>query len=127
MLKIYVGNLNFSTTEQAIRTLFEEHGEVTEVTVPLDRDTGRPRGFAFVSMTDDAAGRAAIEATNGQDLDGRKLVVNEARPPQPRTGFSSRPSRPGGGYGGKGGGGGYGGGGGGGGRGGDRRERRDRW
>jgi len=110
-MRIYVGNLNFDTTSDAIQALFAEHGEVEEVHMPTDRNTGRPRGFAFVTMPDDSAGKAAIEAVNGTDLDGRTLTVNEARPREER----------GGGRGGRGGGrggsrGGRGGGGGGGGR-----------
>src|SRR5690606_36743259 len=90
-----------------------QHGQVDEVAIVSDRDTGRPRGFAFVTMPDDNEARAAIEALNGQDLEGRALVVNEARPKAPGGGGR-------GGYGGGGGGrGGYGGGGGGS-RGGDR-------
>ena len=78
-MKIYVGNINFSTDEDALRTAFSEHGEVAEVAVITDRDTGRPRGFAFVTMPDDAAAGTAIEALNGKELDGRTLNVNEAR------------------------------------------------
>ena len=108
-MKIYVGNLSYSTTEDGLRAEFEAHGGVEEVAVITDRDTGRPRGFAFVTMPNDDEGRAAIEAMNGVDLDGRALNVNEAQP-----------KRAGGGGGG-GGGGGRGRGGGGGGGGGDRR------
>jgi RNA recognition motif-containing protein len=78
-LKIYVGNLNFDTDEATLRNAFAEHGEVDEVAVITDRDTGRPRGFAFVTMPDDTAARAAMEALNGKELDGRTLNVNEAR------------------------------------------------
>jgi cold-inducible RNA-binding protein len=77
-LKIYVGNISFDTSEESLRSAFAEHGDVDEVAVITDRDTGRPRGFAFVSMPDGAA-RAAIEALNGRELDGRTLNVNEAR------------------------------------------------
>jgi RNA recognition motif-containing protein len=79
-MRIYVGNLNYDTGENELRDLFAEHGEVEEVAIITDRDTGRPRGFAFVTMADDAAGKAAIEAVNGQEIDGRTLTVNEARP-----------------------------------------------
>ena len=107
MISIYVGNLPFSATEEQVREFFSAHGEVQRVHLVTDRETGRPRGFGFVEM-DDAEGRAAIEALNGQDLDGRPLTINEARPREERGG--------GGGYrGGGGGGGGYRGGGGGGG------------
>ncbi len=79
-MKIYVGNLNFSTTEEDLREAFAAHGDVEEAAIVTDRDTGRPRGFGFVTMSDDNQARAAIEALNGQDLDGRPLNVNEARP-----------------------------------------------
>jgi cold-inducible RNA-binding protein len=110
-MKLYVGNLSFSTTEETLQAEFGAHGQVDEVAVITDRDTGRPRGFAFVSMTNDGEARAAIEALNGMEIDGRTITVNEARPK----------SNGGGGGGGGGGRGGYrggGGGGGGGGRGG---------
>jgi len=79
-MKIYVGNMSYSTTEQILQDEFSAFGAVEEVAVINDRETGRPRGFAFVTMTDDDEGRAAIEAMNGVELDGRTLVVNEARP-----------------------------------------------
>ena len=112
--KIYVGNLPWRATDAQLTQLFSAHGEVTEARVVTDRETGRSRGFAFVSMTSADAARAAIAALNGHTLEGRALVVNEAneqsRPGGGGGGGGSR--RPGGGYGG--GGGGYGGGGGGG-------------
>jgi RNA recognition motif-containing protein len=77
--KIYVGNLPFSTTEDELRDLFGQHGEVHSVNVIEDRDTGRPRGFAFVEMDEDAAD-SAIAALAGAELGGRSLNVNEARP-----------------------------------------------
>jgi len=77
--KIYVGNLSFQTTEAQVRELFEEHGTVESLAWITDRDTGRPRGFAFVEMEESSA-NAAIKALNGQMLDGRELRVNEARP-----------------------------------------------
>ena len=80
MFRIYVGNLNFRTSEQALGDLFAQHGNVANVAIIADRDTGRSRGFAFVEMSDEAEGRAAIEALNGQEIDGRNLTVNEARP-----------------------------------------------
>ena len=80
MKNIFVGNLSFSTTEQDIRSLFEAHGSVDRVNIVTDRDTGQPRGFAFVEMTNDAEGERAIDAINGQELGGRALNVNEARP-----------------------------------------------
>ncbi|MCC6971744.1 MAG: RNA-binding protein [Phycisphaerales bacterium] len=106
-MKIYVGNLSFSTSEQALRSLFEQHGQVQSAQLVMDRETGRPRGFGFVEMNDSAQAQAAINAINGQEFDGRRLNVNEARPKAPGGG---------GGFGGGGGGrGGFGGG-----RGGDR-------
>jgi RNA recognition motif-containing protein len=104
-VKIYVGNISFNTDEAALRSAFGEHGEVDEVAVITDRDTGRSRGFAFVTMADDSAARAAMDALNGKELDGRTLNVNEARA---KTGGGA------GGGGGRGGGGGGRGGGGGG-------------
>jgi cold-inducible RNA-binding protein len=109
MANLYVGNLAFSTTEDTLRDAFSQYGTVTKVQVIMDRETGRPRGFAFVEMSDGAA--EAIAAMHGQQLDGRTLTVNEAKP---REGGGGRSG--GGGYGG--GGGGYGGGRGGGGGGG---------
>ncbi len=109
-MKIYVGNLSFSTTEDKLRQLFEEHGEVASATLVMDRETGRPRGFGFVEMNDAAQAQNAINALNGQNVDGRDLTVNEARPREDRAGGG------GGGFGGgRGGGsrGGFGGGGGG--------------
>ena len=79
-MKIYVGNISFETTEDSLRNAFTAHGDVEEVAVVTDRDTGRPRGFAFVTMPEDSAARAAIEGLNGTELDGRTLNVNEARP-----------------------------------------------
>ncbi|HQW09215.1 MAG TPA: RNA-binding protein [Steroidobacteraceae bacterium] len=86
MTTIYVGNLPFSATEQDVRALFEAHGTVESVKLINDRETGRPRGFGFVDMPQDAA-QAAIQAMNGRDLNGRPLRVNEAqeRPQRPRT------------------------------------------
>jgi cold-inducible RNA-binding protein len=79
-MKLYVGNLSFSTTEEALQNEFSAHGQVEEVAVITDRDTGRPRGFAFVTMNNDSEARAAIEGLNGTELDGRTITVNEARP-----------------------------------------------
>lgn len=79
-MKIYVGNLNFNTSESALRDLFAEHGEVEEVRIITDRDTGRSRGFGFVSMPEREQATAAIESLNRREFDGRTLVVNEARP-----------------------------------------------
>ncbi|MBN1140018.1 MAG: RNA-binding protein [Anaerolineae bacterium] len=82
---IYVGNMSFDTSEDRLREVFGAHGEVTSVNVITDRDTGRPRGFAFVEMATDQAANAAIAALNGQELDGRALKVNEAKPREPRS------------------------------------------
>ena len=79
-MKIYVGNLSYSVSQEALEELFSKHGEVEEVYIPTDRDTGRPRGFAFVTMPNAKEGQAAIAATNGQDFEGRRMNVNEARP-----------------------------------------------
>jgi len=111
-MKLFVGNLSFNTTQQTLEETFGQYGQVDEVAVITDRETGRPRGFAFVTMEDNAA-REAIEALNGQDLEGRSINVNEAKP---------RESRGGGG-----GGGGYGGGRGGGNRGGGGGRRSESW
>lgn len=100
-MNLYVGNMAFTTSEDRLREVFSQYGTVTKVQLIMDRDTGRPRGFAFVEMSN--GGEQAIEALNGKDLDGRTLTVNEAKP------------REGGGGGGRGGRGGFGGGGGGGG------------
>jgi cold-inducible RNA-binding protein len=78
-MKIYVGNLSYDATEEKLRQTFESFGEVTEVNVIMDRDTGRPRGFAFVEMSAQSEAAAAIDGLNGQELDGRTLKVNEAR------------------------------------------------
>ena len=79
-MKIYVGNLSFETVEDDVRGLFSQHGEVQEVTLITDRDTGRPRGFGFVEMRNDEEARAAIGALDGNEVGGRSIKVNEARP-----------------------------------------------
>jgi len=84
MSKIYVGNLPFSATEEAVRALFAQHGTVESVALPADRDTGRPRGFGFVEMSATDAARA-IQNLNGQEMGGRNLKVNEAQD-KPRNG-----------------------------------------
>jgi RNA recognition motif-containing protein len=134
MSRLYVGNLSWDTTEETLRFAFEQDGRaVKDVHIMTDRDTGRPRGFGFVEMANKADADAAFSAMDGQELDGRRIKVNEARERQPR------PSGGGGGYGGgggrggygggcgRGGGGGYGGGGGGYGGGGGRDRGGDRW
>lgn len=112
MIKIYVGNLPFRTTEGDLRGMFEQHGEVASAAVVLDRETGRSRGFGFVEMSNDDQAKQAIEKLNGYSMEGRALVVNEARPKEAGGGGGR------GGWGGGGGGGGSRGGGGGGDRGG---------
>jgi RNA recognition motif-containing protein len=82
---IYVGNLSFGATEESVRALFETYGAVDRVNIVTDRDTGRPRGFGFVEMANDAEGSKAIAGVNGKDLDGRTLNVNEARPKTDRA------------------------------------------
>jgi RNA recognition motif-containing protein len=102
--KLYVGNLSFQSTESSIQKAFSAFGNVQSINIITDRETGRPRGFAFVEMSSPSEAQAAIDGLNGRELDGRSLTVNVAKEREPRGG--------GGGYGG--GGGGYGGGGGGG-------------
>ena len=128
--KLYVGNLSFKTTEDELRAAFGQFGAVTDVYVAMDKMTGRPRGFAFVTMGTGDEAKVAAEKMNGVDLGGRQLTVNEARPKEERSGggFGGGGGRGfgGGGGGGRSGGGGGGwrgdrGGGGGGGGGGERR------
>jgi RNA recognition motif-containing protein len=85
-MRIYVGNLNYDTDEEGLRGLFTNYGEVSEVAVISDRETGRSRGFAFVTMPDDDSARQAIEAVNGSEFEGRTLTANEARPRGSGTG-----------------------------------------
>ena|ERR1051326_5510156 len=113
MKNIFVGNLSYGATEDGVRAMFEQYGAVERVNLVTDRDTGQPRGFGFVEMTNGAEADRAIAELNGRELDGRSLNVNEARP-KPERGF-------GGGGGGGRSGGGYRSGGGGGGR------SRNRW
>jgi cold-inducible RNA-binding protein len=86
MKNIFVGNLSFGATEQSVRTLFEAHGAVDRVNIVTDRDSGQPRGFGFVEMSNDSEGDRAISALNGKELDGRALNVNEARAKAERSG-----------------------------------------
>ena len=79
-MKLYVGNLPFSATEDEIRAMFDEFGSVVDLHIPMDRETGRPRGFAFVTMSSPEDGRSAIKSLNGREIDGRAITVNEARP-----------------------------------------------
>ena len=85
MKNIFVGNLSFSVTEQTLRSLFETYGTVGRVNLVTDRDSGQPRGFAFVEMTNNAEGENAIGALNGREVEGRTLNVNEARPKEDRS------------------------------------------
>ena len=114
--KLYVGNLPYSVTEEQLREMFSQVGEISDAAVVTDRYTGQSKGFAFVEMVSDEAAQAAIDKFDGQDMDGRAMVVNEARPREDRSGGGGRSGGGyggGGGRGGGGGGGGYGGGGGG--------------
>jgi len=86
MFRIYVGNLSFRTTPEALREHFAVHGEVLDVFIGTDRETGRSKGFGFVEMSSSAEAQAAINAMNGQQLEGRAIVVNEARPREERPG-----------------------------------------
>jgi len=131
--KLYVGNLSYNVRDDDLQQAFAQYGTVSSAKVMMDRDTGRSKGFGFVEMGSDPEAQAAINGMNGQALDGRAIVVNEARPREERPGgygnrggFGGGGSSGGGGYGGggggrSGGGGGYGGGGGGYGGGGNRR------
>jgi len=105
--KLYVGNLAYSVRDESLHEAFAQFGQVTSAKVMMDRDTGRSKGFGFVEMGSDAEAQSAINGMNGQDLDGRAIVVNEARPREERPGGFG-----GGAGGGRSGGGGYGGGGG---------------
>jgi RNA recognition motif-containing protein len=82
--KLYVGNLSYDVTDNTLRELFSQHGPVTEVNLMMDRVSGRPRGFAFVTLETKEAADAAVLALNGKDLQGRALTVNEARPREER-------------------------------------------
>jgi RNA recognition motif-containing protein len=109
--KLYVGNLAYSVRDDSLQEAFAQFGTVNSAKVMMDRDTGRSKGFGFVEMGSDAEAQAAINGMNGQALEGRAIVVNEARPREERPGGFGGGRSGGGGYGG--GGGGYGGGGGG--------------
>ena len=105
MKNIFVGNLSFGTTEDVVRSMFEAYGAVDRVSIVTDRDTGQPRGFGFVEMSNNTEGDRAISELNGREVDGRALNINEARPKEDRGGGGG-----GGGYRGRSGGGGGGGG-----------------
>lgn len=83
--KLYVGGIAYETSENALRDAFAQAGSVVSAMIIMDRMTGRSKGFGFVEMSSEAEANAAIEMWNGKDLDGRKLTVNEARPPEPRA------------------------------------------
>jgi len=109
--KLYVGSLSYNTTEEQIKELMSKSGTVESVSVITDKQTGQSKGFAFVEMANEEDAKKAIAEANDVELDGRKIIVNEAKPPKQRSGYG----RPGGGFGGGrpgGGGGGFGGGGG---------------
>jgi cold-inducible RNA-binding protein len=83
---IFVGNLSFGATEDAVRSLFEQYGAVERVSIVTDRDTGRAKGFGFVEMSSDSDAERAITSLNGTELDGRNMTINEARPKEDRGG-----------------------------------------
>ena len=89
-MKLYVGNLSFSTGENDLNDLFSAHGTVDSCRIITDRDTGRSRGFGFVEMSSKAEGEAAIAQLGGKEIDGRALTVNEAKPQEPRAGGGGR-------------------------------------
>jgi RNA recognition motif-containing protein len=89
--KIYVGNLPWRATDEQLEQMFAAHGQVAEAKIITDRETGRSRGFGFVTMNDASAAQAAIQAINGQPMEGRNLVVNEAHEQAPRTGGGRGP------------------------------------
>ncbi len=102
-MNIYVGNLSYDVTDADLRAQFEAFGQVASVNVITDRDTGRPKGFAFVEMGDDGEAKAAIQGLNGKEINGRNLTVNEARPKAERRGPGGGGGGGGGGRGGRGG------------------------
>lgn len=95
-MKVYVGNLPFSTTDKDLQTMFESFGQITEAVVIKDKFSGRSKGFGFITFADKAAGEKAIAEMNGKDIQGRALTVNEARPMEPRAERSDRGSYGGG-------------------------------
>ena len=101
--KLFVGNLSFNTTENDLQDAFAAHGTVTETNLMMDRETGRPRGFGFITMSSSEEAQKAIDGLNGKDMDGRALTVNVAKPREERTGGGGgrrEYSGSGGGYGG---------------------------
>src|SRR5581483_11815227 len=99
MKNIYVGNLSYDATEESVRSMFEAYGPVDRVSIVTDRDTGQPRGFAFVEISDDDSAGKAMEALNGTNLGGRNLAWIEARPKTDRPGRGSGGGGRGGGFG----------------------------
>ncbi len=91
-IKLFVGSLSFSVNEDQLKELFSTVGTVTSASIIIDRDTNRSKGFGFVEMSSDAEAQAAIAQLNGKDLEGRSIIVNEARPKEDRGGGGSRPS-----------------------------------
>jgi len=91
-MQIYVGNISYGTTEDSLTTLFSAYGEVQNVKIITDRETGRSKGFGFVTMDNSDEANSAIEAINSKEFEGRELRVNEAKPrePRPRREFNSR-------------------------------------
>ena len=83
--KLYVGGLSYNTTQQTLESIFSSVGDVVSVNIIMDRETNRSKGFGFVEMSNAEGARAAIEKYNGQELDGRRLTVNEAKPQAPRS------------------------------------------
>jgi RNA recognition motif-containing protein len=101
--KLYVGNLSYSVDDHSLNQNFSDYGTVSSAKVMMDRDSGRSKGFGFVEMSSDAEAQSAISGMNGKSVDGRDMVVNEARPMEPRTGGfggGGRREGGGGGYGG---------------------------
>lgn len=95
-MKLYVGNLAYSTDEESLRKVFEQHGAVESINVIIDRDTGRSKGFGFVEMADAGQAQAAIDALNGTELDGRTIKVSESKPKERRPGGGGGGGRGGG-------------------------------
>ncbi|RXJ86686.1 RNA-binding protein [Arcobacter sp. CECT 8985] len=91
-MQIYVGNMSYGTTEESLRALFAQYGEVNSVKIITDRETGRAKGFGFIGMDDNAAGQNAIDELNGKEFEGRTLKINEAKPREerPRRNFNNR-------------------------------------